>query len=583
MHIEARRFLDYCYKYFESFYKGKALDVGSGDINGTNKSYFNNMTYIGCDIFPSNNVDIVSKCHELPFNEEEFDIIISSECFEHDMYWEKSISKIMSMLKQNGLFVFTCASTGRGEHGTRRTSEYASLTTKINDDVWADYYKNLTERDILSILGFSQTFPFHRFYYNNDSKDLYFVGIKGSNVPYVPDYLSDYKILTHTCIQMRKTVVVYVYHEFNTNVDVFLKHGVFESDFVDFIFVCNGNHALALPQYKNVSMFNRPNIGHDFGGWSDAIFKFNLRDKYDYFILINSTVRGPLLPPWSHISDWTQIFTRLIDFETKLAGTTIGIVNGVPILQSMVLCFDNIGLDVAIKENIFIPNPIQKSKFDVVMENELGFSKSIFKHGYKIRSIMSSYYKTNLSNVIKTKDHIIQHCSNNGYFGVNLHPYELVFIKDNVNINNNLDIDSCTRHLLNGFDSTKPSSHIPFKITPSTPMSIIPSITPTITSPTIPKTISKRISKRISPNIDSHKNDENTTITDHIFTKKSNILIRSSNSPISKIPDDFDWKQYVLMNPDIKKRISTEDKAKFHWTHYGWGEHRKYKNNLNTV
>ena len=368
MHEEARKFLDYCHKYFTKFYTGKALDVGSADINGKNKKYFGKgASYIGCDLLPGPNVDLVGKCSDLPFGDGEFDIIISSECFEHDMYYEKSILKIVSMLKEGGLFVFTCASTGRPEHGTRRSGAYASLTTKIGDSAWADYYKNLTERDVLGIPGFADAFcGYSRFYYNPNSNDLYFVGIKGKsggNVGYIPDYHSNFKIGTLSYTNNLKTVVVFVYHQFNTNVDFFIKHGLFESDKVDFIVVSNSgspggsggdlDQKLKLPSYPNVTQMHRLNIGHDFGGWSDAIFKHGLKDKYDYFIMINSTVRGPFIPPCYKVGDWTELFTRLIDFETKLSGTTVAFVDGKAIIQSMLLCFDKVGLEIGIKDGIY--------------------------------------------------------------------------------------------------------------------------------------------------------------------------------------------------------------------------------------
>lgn len=540
MHLEARNFLDYCNQYFKRFYKGKVLDVGSGDINGTNKIYFPDVTsYTGCDIFPGNNVDIVSKCHELPFSDEEFDIIISSECFEHDMYWEKSIVKIMSMLKTGGLFIFTCASTGRGEHGTRKCHTFASLTTRINDDEWADYYRNLTENDILSIVGFAQNFKYHRFYYNPNSKDLYFVGMKGPLViEYIPDYNSDYKIPTLNYTQ--KTVVVYVYHQFNTNVDIFVKYGLFESNTVDFIIVCNGENVCHLPNYKNVSQMKRQNIGHDFGGWSDAIFQNKLREKYNYFLLINSTVRGPFLPPWCPIKDWTQLFTRLLDYETKLSGTTLGFVNGAAVIQSMVLCLDIIGLDIAIKENIFIPNPQPKSKINVVMENEVGLSVAIRKNGYRLRSILAAYYNTDLRQKVTTDAPIIQHCMTNGYFGTNIHPYEVIFIKDNCDINHNLDIDATTKHLLNNFDCSSKKEIKSFVVTPSTPMV---DITPSIIE----------------------------------LSLSSTEIIELSPPEIKQTEDTFDWKRYLQINPDLAKHISNKERAFYHWTHYGSREGRKYK------
>ena len=48
------------------------------------------------------------------------------------------------MLKPGGLFTFTCASTGRPEHGTRRTSSSVSYGTVANIEDMQDYYKNLT-------------------------------------------------------------------------------------------------------------------------------------------------------------------------------------------------------------------------------------------------------------------------------------------------------------------------------------------------------------------------------------------------------------------------------------------------------
>ena len=555
MHLEAQKFLDYCYKNFTKFYIGKALDVGSGDINGTNKKYFNNASsYVGCDIYPAKNVDIVSKCHELSFQDDEFDIIISSECFEHDMYYEKSIAKIMKMLKQGGLFVFTCAGTGRPEHGTRRTSPYASLTTKINDAGWADYYKNLTETDVLNVLGFAQTFPYSRFYYNPKSNDLYFVGIKGfigvSLCSTIPDYHADYKIGTQSYNNCRKTVVVYVYHQFNTNVDFFLKHGIFESDKVDFIIVCNDDKSkpLKLPTCSNVSQMTRQNIGHDFGGWSDALFKNGLKDKYDFFLLINSTVRGPFLPPWCQLTDWTELFTRLIDFETKLSGTTIGLVDGKAIIQSMVLCFDRIGLDIAIKDQIISPNPVQKTKERVVNEHEVQFSLSIHKYGYKVRPIMAAYYKTNLSGAIPTQTHVVDHCMTNGYFGVNLHPYEVIFIKDNRDINKNLDINAVTRHHNSGFDSSKTIGKIvpQFVVTQATPFS----------------TGGVGIGGSCEPN----KNSVGCGVGTVFATKRSTV-----------VPIDFDWNVYLELNPDIRNSIQTKEKAVYHWTYYGSREARVYK------
>jgi hypothetical protein len=87
------------------------------------------------------------------------------------------------MLKPNGLFCFTCASTGRPEHGTRRTSPRDSYGTIGGLEDMSDYYKNLTIKDLDKVLPLDKCFSEWRSYYNGYSKDLYFFGIKRISIP----------------------------------------------------------------------------------------------------------------------------------------------------------------------------------------------------------------------------------------------------------------------------------------------------------------------------------------------------------------------------------------------------------------
>jgi SAM-dependent methyltransferase len=182
MHLEARDFTLFVKRILNDFFIGKVvLDVGSGDINGNNRFLFENCEYNGNDVIPVNNVTIVSKTKDLPFQNNSFDTIISTECFEHDPEYKESFIKIYNMLKPDGLFCFTCASTGRAEHGTRRTSPNESYGTIGNLEDMSDYYKNLTEIDLNDVLPLNNMFSVWDTYYNNNSKDLYFVGIKKGN------------------------------------------------------------------------------------------------------------------------------------------------------------------------------------------------------------------------------------------------------------------------------------------------------------------------------------------------------------------------------------------------------------------
>jgi SAM-dependent methyltransferase len=182
MHQQAKDFTIFVKKILSSYFiNQRVLDVGSGDINGNNHYLFENCEYDGNDVMETNNVTIVSKTKDLPFQDNSFDTIISTECFEHDPEYKESFTKIYNMLKPDGLFFFTCASIGRAEHGTKRTSPSESYGTIANLEDMSDYYKNLTGKDLNEVLPLNNLFSVWDTYYNHQSKDLYFVGIKKGN------------------------------------------------------------------------------------------------------------------------------------------------------------------------------------------------------------------------------------------------------------------------------------------------------------------------------------------------------------------------------------------------------------------
>lgn len=176
-HIQQQDFFKELKKKFpQRFSNCSVIDIGSLDINGNNRYLFENYTYVGIDIGSGPNVDIVSKGHEYK-SEIEYDIVISSECFEHDMFYPETIKNCVKLTKKGGLFTFTCASTGRPEHGTKRLSPQDSPFS-IENDEWGNYYKNLTEQDIREVIDVDDLFSEYFFQYNGGSYDLYFWGIK---------------------------------------------------------------------------------------------------------------------------------------------------------------------------------------------------------------------------------------------------------------------------------------------------------------------------------------------------------------------------------------------------------------------
>ena len=203
MHTQSRDFTLFVKNILANYFINKrVLDVGSGDINGNNRFLFENCEYDGNDVIQANNVTIVSKTKDLLFLDNTFDTIISTECFEHDPEYKESLKKIYKMLKPDGLFCFTCASTGRAEHGTRRTSPNDSYGTIGNLEDMNDYYKNLTIIDINEVLELNKLFSVWESYYNAESKDLYFVGIKKNTD--LKNYVNNNVINTSHSIRIKK-------------------------------------------------------------------------------------------------------------------------------------------------------------------------------------------------------------------------------------------------------------------------------------------------------------------------------------------------------------------------------------------
>ncbi len=175
-HQEQQTYVNSVKTAFPQFFTNqKVLDCGSLDINGSNKHFFTNCDYTGIDVGPGKNVDVVSLIHEYNAPDESYDVIISTECFEHDMYYPQSFQNIVRLLKSGGMFLFTCATTGRAEHGTRRTTPGCA---PLLEGEWSDYYMNITRSHVWDSIKVDQIFSKYWFQEQHPPHDLQFWGIK---------------------------------------------------------------------------------------------------------------------------------------------------------------------------------------------------------------------------------------------------------------------------------------------------------------------------------------------------------------------------------------------------------------------
>ena len=155
----------------EAFADVTVLEVGSLDINGTVRDFFASRKYVGVDVAPGRGVDVVCNGEDLDYPDNSFDVAVSAECFEHNPEWVATFQNMWRMTSTH--VMMTCATEGRPEHGTRKSSPGSSPLTLD----W-DYYRNLTEDDFREHFDLDTMFTEYFFETNAVSHDLYFYGVK---------------------------------------------------------------------------------------------------------------------------------------------------------------------------------------------------------------------------------------------------------------------------------------------------------------------------------------------------------------------------------------------------------------------
>lgn len=179
-HIEQMFFFQNIKNFFPNYFKGtKIIEIGSLDVNGSVRGFFDDCEYTGIDIGPGPKVDLVCSGEDYPEKAKQFDVVLSTEVFEHTADWDLILINMLRLLKRDGLFLFSCASWGRGQHGTSLFNPTAAPHVAST----SDYYKNLTEEDVRSVFHMEYWFADH--FFVKDLACLYFVGIGRNAKQYV--------------------------------------------------------------------------------------------------------------------------------------------------------------------------------------------------------------------------------------------------------------------------------------------------------------------------------------------------------------------------------------------------------------
>jgi SAM-dependent methyltransferase len=92
------------------------LDIGGRNINGSARvAYPNADPFVVLDILDGDNVNIVADA-AIWEPDRQYDLVVSSECFEHAQDWRAIVKTAFAALRPGGVFVGTMAGPGRPIH-----------------------------------------------------------------------------------------------------------------------------------------------------------------------------------------------------------------------------------------------------------------------------------------------------------------------------------------------------------------------------------------------------------------------------------------------------------------------------------
>ncbi|KAH0424723.1 hypothetical protein CcaCcLH18_11368 [Colletotrichum camelliae] len=222
-----------------------------------------------------------------------------------------------------------------------------------------------------------------------------------------PELVSQSNSTTESTTETPRILIVYSYTESKKsreNLRYFVKFGLHRA--ADFIFIFNGRtDALReVPERKNVQIVMRERTCSDLGGHGEVLRGNNIWKQYDYFVLLNASVRGPFMPYWSS-SCWSDMLLAKITHKVKqLVGITAKCWPRFYI-PSMVWATDQTGIGLLLDASLGRSHSIFGGPGELVglsgcydtlhsaAHAEMGATSMITGAGYTVDVLMTSFHK----------------------------------------------------------------------------------------------------------------------------------------------------------------------------------------------
>lgn len=251
----------------------------------------------------------------------------------------------------------------------------------------------------------------------------------------------------------RQVLVLYHYFEkdqsYIDNFAHFLRFG-YDST-LNYLVIIAGDCSLDLPSLDNIQYFFTENKNFDYGGYCTAIKNLDLWQQYDFYLFINSSVRGPFLPAYCK-HDWTKLFIEQFADGVGIVGSAISITpSGHSISKMYHEKYGNLERNnhliahvqttcYALSRKVlgqliqlgFYDEDKKLNKDEAVRDYEMRLSQLILDMDLNLRCILPEYNQVDYRKVHED----VNPASREGdsgfdrsYFGRSAHPYESIFIK----------------------------------------------------------------------------------------------------------------------------------------------------------
>jgi hypothetical protein len=267
-----------------------------------------------------------------------------------------------------------------------------------------------------------------------------------------------------------KNLVIYHYFEkdasYRDNLLHFLLFGVLPE--LDYVLVISGNYSVQLPELPNLRYFFTEPKKSDFGGYAQLINEGLNLDSYANIFFINSSVRGPFIPPY-HQQAWYKAFLEQMQSDVGIVGISICILkegfrhsinyqsryggnSPYSHVQTMAYVLRKEVLTQLIAAGFYRED--RDSTITLAIEDyEIHLSQLVLKLGWNLRCLLPEF---------NSIDYRLPHTNPNptstvgdpnevlGYFGRSAHPYETIFVKTNRDLYTEAYLDRLAFSMLQG-------------------------------------------------------------------------------------------------------------------------------------